>query len=144
MATPRTGRPRGRPPGSRNRRTLQAEAAAQATAAAIAAALPAAFEGDAHALLMALYKNPSVDLHVRLDAAKVAIRFEKPLPAPLTAEQSPVRSPAEEARRVELLARFQEMVDNLREREAAVRRRGTELLAIEGTREAVARTWSGH
>ena len=144
MATPRTGRPRGRPPGSRNKRTLQAEAVAQASAAAISAALPGAFEGDAHALLMAVYKDPSVDLHVRLDAAKAAIRFEKPLPAPLTAEQSPVRSPAEEARRAELLAKFQEMVDNLREREAAVRRREAELLAIEGTLEDVAPTWSGH
>ncbi len=120
------------------------QAAVRSAAASIAAALPAAFEGDAHALLMAVYKDPSVDLHVRLDAAKAAIRFEKPLPAPLTAEQSPVRSPAEEARRAELLAKFQTMVDNLREREAAVRRRETELLAIEGTRDDVARTWSGH
>ena len=123
---------------------MQAEAAARASAAAISAALPTAFDGDAHALLVAVYKNSSVDLHVRLDAAKVAIRFEKPLPAPLTAEQSPVRSPAEEARRAELLTGFQRMVDNLREREAAVRRRETELLAIEGTRDDVARTWSGH
>jgi hypothetical protein len=123
---------------------LQAEAVAQASAAAISAALPGAFEGDAHALLMAVYKNPSIDLDVRLDAAKAAIRFEKPMPAPLTAEQSPVRSPAEEARRAELLAKFQEMVDNLREREAAVRRREAELLAIEGTRDDVARTWSAH
>ena len=144
MATPRTGRPRGRPPGSRNKRTLQAEAAAQATAAAIAAALPAGFEGDAHALLMAVYKNPAIDLHVRLDAAKAAIRFEKPLPAPLAAEQSPIRSPAEEARRAELLTGFQRMVDNLREREAAVRRRETELLAMEGARDDVAQTWSAH
>jgi hypothetical protein len=93
---------------------------------------------------MAVYKNPAIDLDVRLDAAKAAIRFEKPMPAPLAAEQSPVRSPAEEARRAELLAKFQEMVDNLREREAAVRRREIELLAIEGTREDVARTSSGH
>lgn len=36
------------------------------------------FAGDAHALLMAIYKNPSCPLDLRMDAAKTAIRFEKP------------------------------------------------------------------
>ena len=36
------------------------------------------FEGDAHAFLMLTYKDKSLPHNLRLDAAKVAIRFEKP------------------------------------------------------------------
>jgi hypothetical protein len=36
------------------------------------------FAGDAHAFLMAVYKNPKLDLHTRIDAAKAAIGYEKP------------------------------------------------------------------
>jgi hypothetical protein len=36
------------------------------------------FEGDTHALLILTYKNTSLPLQIRLDAAKAAIRFEKP------------------------------------------------------------------
>ncbi len=74
----RTGNPRGRPPGARNRRTVEAETVAKANAAAIAEALPGAFTGDAHALLMTVYKDPSMEWPLRLDAAKKAIHFEKP------------------------------------------------------------------
>jgi hypothetical protein len=35
-----------------------------------------AFEGDAHAFLRSIYRNPSVPLGLRLDAAKAAIPFE--------------------------------------------------------------------
>jgi hypothetical protein len=37
-----------------------------------------AFDGDAHALLMAVYRNTSLPLEVRLDATKVAINYESP------------------------------------------------------------------
>jgi hypothetical protein len=74
----RTGNPRGRPKGAKNRRTKEVEAATAEAAAQIEAALGEAFEGDAHALLMAVYKNTALDLPLRLDAAKAAIRFEKP------------------------------------------------------------------
>jgi hypothetical protein len=36
------------------------------------------FIGDAHAFLVYCYKNPKFDLKERIDAAKAAIRFEKP------------------------------------------------------------------
>ena len=62
----------GRKPGSRNRRTLAMEAQAQANAQKIEEALgtDAAFAGDAHALLMAVYKNEQMPMEIRLDAAK--------------------------------------------------------------------------
>lgn len=74
----RTGNPRGRPPGARNRRTEAVVAASEEMARAIEDALPEAFTGDAHALLMAVYKDMTKDLQVRVDAAKAAIRYEKP------------------------------------------------------------------
>jgi hypothetical protein len=37
-----------------------------------------AFEGDAHSLLIAVYKDRSHPIELRLEAAKAAIRFEKP------------------------------------------------------------------
>ena len=36
------------------------------------------FEGDAHAFLILTYKDKSLPHNLRLDAAEVAIRFEKP------------------------------------------------------------------
>lgn len=44
----------------------------------IISVLPGAFEGDAHALLMMLYKDTTQPLDIRLDAAKAAIGYEKP------------------------------------------------------------------
>lgn len=74
----RTGNPRGRPAGAKNRRTQAVEAAAVETAAKIAEAIEGAFEGDAHALLMSVYKNPAHDMAIRIDAAKASIRYERP------------------------------------------------------------------
>ena len=68
----------GRQKGTRNKRTLQHEAQMKAAAAQLSAAIPDAFEGDAHAFLMAIYKNPSVPLRERIDAAGKAIGYEKP------------------------------------------------------------------
>jgi hypothetical protein len=50
----------------------------QEAAAALADVLPDAFQGDAHALLMSIYKNTDKPIELRLDAAKAAIRYEKP------------------------------------------------------------------
>jgi hypothetical protein len=66
-----------------------------AAAQAIAAAIPGAFEGDAHALLMAIYKDPAQPTELRLDAAKAAIRFEKPALASTTVDASVRRSLAD-------------------------------------------------
>lgn len=79
MATPSTGRPRGRPKGAKSRATIERAAAIQAASAAIGEAVPDAFAGDAHALLMAIYKNPLNEIELRLDAAKTAIRYETPM-----------------------------------------------------------------
>ena len=49
-----------------------------AAAKVIEAVLPNVFIGDAHALLMLTYKNELLDIDVRLDAAKAAVRYEKP------------------------------------------------------------------
>lgn len=73
-----TGRLRGRPPGSPNKRTAAIKAAVAQAAERLAAEIPDAFVGDAHAFLMAIYKDPSQPIDLRLDAAKAAIRFEKP------------------------------------------------------------------
>ena len=73
-----TGNPPGRPKGRKNKRTRETEAAARAAAEAIGLAVPGAFEGDAHAYLMAVYKDPSQPVELRLEAAGKAIRYEKP------------------------------------------------------------------
>jgi len=65
--------------GSLNRRTKELEAKAAEAAQIVGAAIPGAFEGDAHALLMTIYKDPAQPMELRLDAAKAAIRFEKPV-----------------------------------------------------------------
>ena len=65
--------------GSPNKRTVARERAVAAAAEKIADALgPNAFEGDAHALLAAIYKDPSRPIELRLDAARAAIAYERP------------------------------------------------------------------
>lgn len=75
----RTGNPRGRPRGAKNQHTVEREEAiAQAAAETVQALGLTAFEGDAHALLMLVYKDTEQPLDLRLDAAKAAIGYEKP------------------------------------------------------------------
>lgn len=50
------------------------------------------FEGDAHAFLMAVYKNPAHETETRLEAAKAAIRYEKPSLASIDHTGANVRS----------------------------------------------------
>lgn len=73
-----TGNPPGRPRGAKNRRTREVEAAAFEAAERIGLAVPDAFTGDAHAFLMAIYKDPRQPVELRLEAAGKAIRYEKP------------------------------------------------------------------
>lgn len=75
-ARPGAGRKKGQP----NKRTA---AARKATEDAIqkaveSGAIPQAFEGDAHAFMALVYKDTSLDLAVRLEAAKAAAPYEKP------------------------------------------------------------------
>src|SRR5262245_20958942 len=65
----------GRPPGRKNNRTIELE---QSLARAVAG-LPEAFEGDAHAFLTSVYKNPEIPLEIRILAAGRALRVEKPV-----------------------------------------------------------------
>lgn len=64
----------GRPPGSKNKKTLELEAASRRAVAQI----DDAFDGDAHAFLQAVYKNPNIPVEVRIMAASRALRVEKP------------------------------------------------------------------
>ena len=74
----RTGNPRGRPPGSKSARTVEREKAMAEAAKAVEGTLPEAFTGDAHTLLMTVYKDLTKPIDLRVDAAKAAIRYEKP------------------------------------------------------------------
>jgi hypothetical protein len=47
-------------------------------AARVMAGRSEGFPGDAHALLVAIYRNESLPLSMRLDAAKSAVKFERP------------------------------------------------------------------
>lgn len=75
----------GRPRGAQNKRTEAVQAATQQVAEQIEVVLPDAFTGDAHAYLMAIYKDPAQPTGLRVDAAKAAIRYEKPSMAPADA-----------------------------------------------------------
>ena len=74
----RTGRPRGRPTGTKSKRSKEVAEASRKAAATLAENIPGCFEGDSHALLMAVYKDPNNPLPLRLDAAKTAIGYERP------------------------------------------------------------------
>ena len=72
--TAATGRPRGRPPGVKNKTSPKSKAAFARIARKIERAVDGAFTGDAHAFLMTVYKDPAHQVDLRLDAAKAAIR----------------------------------------------------------------------
>jgi hypothetical protein len=69
----------GRPRGAQNKRTEARERATRVAASAAEEFLRGtAFEGDAHFLLMLIYKDVRQPMAIRLDAAKAAIGYEKP------------------------------------------------------------------
>jgi len=68
----------GRPKGAKSKHTKELAKQVEATATVIESIIPGAFTGDAHALLMALYKDPRKEITIRLDAAKAAAPYEKP------------------------------------------------------------------
>jgi len=68
----------GRPKGAKNKRTAELAKAVEATATVLEGVIPDAFKGDAHAYLMALYKDPRMDKETRLRAAQAAAPYEKP------------------------------------------------------------------
>src|SRR5256885_7285693 len=74
--------------GTPNRRGEKRKAAIKAVAERLAAAIPEAFDGDAHAYLMAIYKDPSHETAVRIDAARAALPFEKPRLSPVEPQRA--------------------------------------------------------
>ncbi|MEH6726879.1 MAG: hypothetical protein V7703_12025 [Hyphomicrobiales bacterium] len=65
----------GRPPGRKNNNTLALEEAARKAMANI----DDAFDGDAHAFLQTVYRDPNMPIEVRIAAAGRALRVEKPV-----------------------------------------------------------------
>lgn len=78
MPVPKGTRIGGRQKGTPNKRTAAREQKVEAAARALEELLPAAFTGDAHAFLMAVYKDTSNPMKDRLAAATAAIGYEKP------------------------------------------------------------------
>lgn len=74
----RTGKPRGRPAGAKSTRTVEREREIAEVAKVIESALERPFTGDAHTLLMTVYKDEAQPIERRIDAAKAAIAYEKP------------------------------------------------------------------
>ena len=74
----KTGNPRGRPKGSKNKRSVDLQAELAQVAASVEHFVPNAFPGDAHAYLMRVYKDPGKPDNLRIDAAKAAVQYEKP------------------------------------------------------------------
>ena len=68
----------GRRRGTPNKVTAARRAVVQDAMARVMAGRPAGFPGDAHALLVAIYRDESLPLSMRLDAAKSAVKFERP------------------------------------------------------------------
>jgi hypothetical protein len=80
MAAPK-GHPRygGRAKGTPNKRTKEMlDAAREAREKARRVLGNDVFDGDAHALLVLVYRDTSLPIELRLDAAKVAINYESP------------------------------------------------------------------
>lgn len=84
----RTGNPRGRPKGSKNVANPEKQAAIEKAAKKIERLIPNAFDGNAHALLMAIYKDETQPMDMRLDAAKSAIRYESPALSAIETKQN--------------------------------------------------------
>jgi hypothetical protein len=71
-----TGRGRGRPPGSKNKRSKALVRTISKAARKVADTMPG-FEGDAHAFLISVYKNGHNPLPIRIEAAGKALPYEK-------------------------------------------------------------------
>ena len=78
----------GRPRGSKNPNTKAKREAIKAVVAQFEAATPNVFEGDAVALMQLIYRDPSQDMGLRLDAAKSAAKFERPVLSAVAVQQT--------------------------------------------------------
>jgi len=68
----------GRKPGSTGAKTVERLKQVKSVMRTVEQALPDAFVGDAHAFLIAVYKDPSNPMKDRLAAATAAVGYEKP------------------------------------------------------------------
>jgi hypothetical protein len=69
----------GRQTGTPNKRTeALTRAQAEASEKVTLALGPDAFNGDAHALLVSVYRDMNLPMELRLNAAKAAVAYEKP------------------------------------------------------------------
>lgn len=68
----------GRKKGGQSTRTVALRAATRQAVIKIGKAIPDAFEGDGYAFMVAVYKDPRIDLDTRLHAAEKACRYERP------------------------------------------------------------------
>jgi hypothetical protein len=92
----------GRRKGARNKVTTERERRLQA-AVAKSIGSNVAFLGDSLELLQSVYKNPHIDLELRVFAARAAIRFERPILAPIAPPSSPEDDSARALRLHDLL-----------------------------------------
>ena len=105
MAAPK-GHPRygGRAKGTPNKRTRELLDATRAVREKARRVLGKdAFDGDAHALLVLVYRDTSLPIELRLDAAKVAINYESPRLQAIQVEghtEIEVNTPPEERRAI--------------------------------------------
>lgn len=104
----------GRPPGRKNNNTLALEEAARKAMANI----DDAFDGDAHAFLQTVYRDPSMPIEVRIAAAGRALRVEKPV---LSAAHS----------RVDVSVDFGERLEAARERAREATKSGSKLISAD-------------
>jgi len=79
----------GRVKGTPNKRTAETKAAIKAVVAEFEAAVPSAFDGDAVAFMQILYRDPAQPVELRLDAAKVAAKFERPTLSAIALQPQP-------------------------------------------------------
>lgn len=68
----------GRQKGTPNKNTMKHAADMAIVQRKVAAVLPRAFQGDALAFLVAIYKDPTQEASMRIDAARAALPYEKP------------------------------------------------------------------
>lgn len=92
----------GRKKGSKGKATIERERAVAEMTVKLQEALPNVFTGNAHQLLMAVYKNEDLPLPTRIDAAKAAISHETPKLGSIE-HKGDAENPIEQNSRVELV-----------------------------------------
>ncbi len=91
----------GRKKGTKNTATVERQRAVAEMTVKLEATLPNVFKGNAHELLMAVYKNEDLPLPTRIDAAKAAIPHETPKLSSVEHKGDP-DNPLETVTRIEL------------------------------------------